>query len=152
MTVHVLIVCTHNSGRSVLAEAMLNHLAARLAKDVRAHSAGSSPSGRVNPLAVEVLNNAGVDTRGLRSKSWDEFSGKDGPSLSVVIIVCDRAAAEACPAFFGGKPADGQPVKVHWGYADPADTVGDEEAKRSAFELTRQARAGQDCDAQQLWT
>ena len=139
MTVHVLILCTHNSARSVLGEAMLNHLATRLGKDVRAHSAGSSPSGGVNPIALEVLKNAGVDTRGLRSKSWDEFSSEQSPQLSIVITVCDSAAAEACPAFFGGK--GGQPVKVHWSYPDPGHTVGDDAAKRRAFELTRQAIA-----------
>ena len=137
MTIHVLIVCTHNSARSVLGEAMLNHLAGRLAKDVRAHSAGSSPSGRVNPLAIEALNYAGVDTRALRSKSWDEFSSEDAPPLSIVITVCDRAAGEACPVFFGGNA--GQPVKVHWSYPDPGNTLGDEEARLNAFELTRQA-------------
>jgi arsenate reductase (thioredoxin) len=143
MTAHVLIVCTHNSGRSVLAEAMLNHLAAKLAKDVRAHSAGSSPSGRLNPLAVEVLNNAAVDTSALRSKSWDEFSSENSPPLSIVITVCDSAAAEPCPVFFGGNANSsfGQPVKVHWSYPDPADTVGDDDDKRRAFELTRQAIA-----------
>jgi arsenate reductase (thioredoxin) len=82
MTPHVLILCTHNSARSVLAEAMLNHLAAKVGKDVRAHSAGSSPSGGVNPFAIEVLKSAGVDTGVLRSKSWDEFSRDDAPPLS----------------------------------------------------------------------
>ncbi|MCA6215594.1 arsenate reductase ArsC [Ideonella sp. B7] len=135
MTTHVLILCTHNSARSVLAEGMLNQLAARLGKDVRAHSAGSAPSGRINPFALEALANAGIDTGGFRSKSWDEFTGPDAPPLSIVITVCDSAAAETCPIFFGGH---GQPVKVHWGYPDPsnADGVGD---KRRAFELTRQA-------------
>jgi arsenate reductase len=139
MTTHVLILCTHNSARSVLAEAMLNHLAAKLGKDVRAHSAGSSPSGGVNPFAIEVLNDAGVDTRTLRSKSWDEFSRSDGPPLSIVITVCDNAAAEVCPVFFGGSA--GQPVKVHWSYHDPGHTVGDDPTVRRAFELTRQAIA-----------
>ena len=77
MTTHVLILCTHNSARSVLSEGMLNHLAAQLGKDVKAHSAGSAPSGRINPLAIEALNQAGIDTTAYRSKSWDEFS-KDG--------------------------------------------------------------------------
>ena len=79
MTIHVLILCTHNSARSVLAEAMLNHLAAKLGKDVRAHSAGSAPVGRINPFAIEALKNAGVDTGGYRSKSWDEFSTEGAP-------------------------------------------------------------------------
>ncbi len=137
MTTHVLILCTHNSARSVLAEGMLNHLAARLGRDVRAHSAGSAPSGRINPFAIEALRNAGVDTSGYRSKSWDEFSRAGGPPLSVVITVCDSAAAETCPVFLGG--AGGQPVRVHWGYPDPSNADGGEEGKRRAFELTRQA-------------
>jgi len=136
MTVHVLILCTHNSARSVLSEGMLNHLARQLGKDVRAHSAGSAPSGRINPFAVEALNKAGIDTSAYRSKSWDEFTTPEAPPLSIVITVCDSAAAEACPVFFGGK---GQPVKVHWGYPDPSNAEGGEEGKRRAFELTRQA-------------
>jgi arsenate reductase (thioredoxin) len=139
MTTHVLILCTHNSARSVLAEAMLNHLAAKVGKDVRAHSAGSSPSGGVNPFAIEVLKSAGVDTGVLRSKSWDEFSRDDAPPLSIVITVCDNAAAEVCPVFQGGKA--GKPVKVHWSYPDPGHTAGDERTVRRAFELTRQAIA-----------
>lgn len=136
MTVHVLILCTHNSARSVLSEGMLNHLARQLGKDVQAHSAGSAPSGRINPFAVEALNNAGIDTSAYRSKSWDEFTTPEAPPLSIVITVCDSAAAEACPVFFGG---NGQPVKVHWGYPDPSNAEGGEEGKRRAFELTRQA-------------
>ncbi|MFG6485652.1 arsenate reductase ArsC [Roseateles sp. BYS78W] len=136
MTTHVLILCTHNSARSVLAEGMLNHWAARLGVDVRAHSAGSAPSGRINPFALEALRSAGVDTAGVRSKSWDEFTTPDAPPLSIVITVCDSAAAESCPVFFG----DGnQPVKVHWGYPDPSNADGGDEGKRRAFELTRQA-------------
>ena len=137
MTVHVLILCTHNSARSVLGEGMLNHLAAQLGRDVRAHSAGSAPSGRVNPFAIEALANAGVDTRTVRSKSWDEFGRAAAPPLSIVITVCDSAAAEPCPVFSGG--AGGQPVKVHWGYPDPSNAEGGDEGKRRAFELTRQA-------------
>jgi arsenate reductase len=137
MTIHVLILCTHNSARSVLAEAMLNHLAAKLGQDVRGHSGGSAPSGRVNPAALEVLRAAGVDTSGLRSKSWDEFSASEAPPLAIVITVCDSAAAESCPIFPAG--AGEQPEKLHWSYPDPSDTPGDEAAKRRAFELTRQA-------------
>lgn len=136
MTAHVLVLCTHNSARSVLGEGMLNHWAQRLGKDVRGHSAGSAPSGRVNPLALQALRNAGVDTAGFRSKSWDAFTSSDAPPLSVVITVCDSAAAETCPVFFGGS---GQPVKVHWGYPDPSDAEGGEEGRLHAFELTRQA-------------
>jgi arsenate reductase (thioredoxin) len=137
MTTHVLILCTHNSARSVLAEGMLNHWASKLGRDVRAHSAGSAPSGRVNPYAMEALQRAGIDTASLRSKSWDEFSGASAVPLSIVITVCDSAAAETCPAFFGG--SRGQPVRVHWGYPDPSNADGGEEGKRRAFELTRQA-------------
>ncbi len=135
--VHVLILCTHNSARSVLAEGMLNHWARKLGRSVVAHSAGSSPSGRINPLALEALQQAGVDTSGYRSKSWDEFSRDGAPPLAVVITVCDSAAAEQCPVFFGG--TGGQPVKVHWGYPDPSNADGGDEGKRGAFELTRQA-------------
>jgi arsenate reductase len=137
MTSHVLILCTHNSARSVLAEGMLNHWAARLGCDLRAHSAGSAPSGRINPFAIEALRNAGIETTGCRSKSWDEFSADGAPPLSIVITVCDSAAAETCPVFFGGK--GGQPVKVHWGYPDPSNAEGGDDGKRRAFELTRQA-------------
>jgi len=139
MTSQVLILCTHNSARSVLAEGMLNHLAATLGKDVRAHSAGSAPSGRINPFALEALRNAGIDTAGCRSKSWDEFSRDGAPALDIVITVCDSAAAETCPIFHGG--TGGAPVKVHWGYPDPSNAEGSDEAKRRAFELTRQAIA-----------
>ena len=137
MTIHVLILCTHNSARSVLAEGMLNHWAGQRGLDVQAHSAGSAPSGRINPFAVEALQSAGIDTSAYRSKSWDEFSRDGAPPLSIVITVCDSAAAEACPVFFGG--SNGQPVKVHWGYPDPSNAEGGDEGRRRAFELTRQA-------------
>ncbi|WP_423599729.1 arsenate reductase ArsC [Roseateles sp. MS654] len=131
MTVNVLILCTHNSARSVLAEAMLNHWAARLGQPVRAFSAGSAPSGRVNPHALAVLAAAGIDTAGVRSKSWDEFAHEDSPQMHVVITVCDSAAAEQCPYW------PGSPVKVHWGYPDPSSAP--EAQREQAFELTRQA-------------
>ncbi|HQY29308.1 MAG TPA: arsenate reductase ArsC [Burkholderiaceae bacterium] len=137
MTTGVLILCTHNSARSVLAEAMLNHLAAKLDKDVRGFSAGSAPSGRINEFAIEALNRAGVDTAGVRSKSWDEFARKGAPPLSIVITVCDSAAGETCPVFLDA--GGGAPVKVHWGYPDPSNADGGDEGKRRAFELTRQA-------------
>lgn len=136
MSFNVLILCTHNSARSVLAEGMLNHWAARLGRDVRAFSAGSTPSGRLNPFAIEALEAAGVATAGNRSKSWDEFTAPTAPPLSLVITVCDSAAAETCPVFFGGA---GQPLKVHWGYPDPSNAEGGDEGRRRAFELTRQA-------------
>ena len=131
MTINVLILCTHNSARSVLAEGMLNHWAQKLGKDVRAFSAGSAPSGRINPQAIEVLGTAGVDTTYCRSKSWDEFVGDQAPTMRVVITLCDTAAAEACPYW------PGSPVQVHWGYADPS--AAPDATRGAAFELTRQA-------------
>jgi arsenate reductase len=131
MSTNVLILCTHNSARSVLSEAMLNHWAKKLHKNVRAFSAGSTPSGRVNPYALQVLREAGIDDPGYRSKSWDEFTTEDGPEIHIVITVCDNAAAEQCPYW------PGSPVTVHWGYADPSGTPEAERA--AAFELTRQA-------------
>ena len=133
MTTHVLILCTHNSARSVLAEAMLGHWARKLGRDVQAHSAGSAPSGRINPLALEVLAAAGVDAGAPRSKSFDEFAAAGAPNLAAVITVCDSAAKEACPYF------PGAPVQVHWGYPDPSNAEGGDDGKRRAFELTRQA-------------
>ena len=133
MTTNVLILCTHNSARSVLAEGMLNHWAQRLGKHVRAFSAGSTPSGRINPFALEALSKAGIDTEGYRSKSWQEFTADGAPEMRIVITVCDSAAAEQCPFW------PGNPVKVHWGYADPSNTPGGDESKRRAFELTREA-------------
>lgn len=131
MTTNVLILCTHNSARSVLSEGMLNHLAKKLGKDVRAYSAGSAPSGRINPYALEALSNAGVSVEGYRSKSWDEFTAPGAPTMRAVVTVCDSAAAEQCPYW------PGSPVKVHWGYPDPSNAP--EADKKNAFELTRQA-------------
>ncbi len=131
MTTNVLILCTHNSARSVLAESMLNHLARLLGKDVRAYSAGSAPSGRINPHALAALGQAGVDVSTARSKSWDEFVGPGAPEMHIVITVCDSAAAETCPFW------PGSPVKVHWGYPDPSNAA--EGQKPQAFDLTRQA-------------
>ena len=133
MSTNVLILCTHNSARSVLSEGMLNHWAGKLGRDVKAFSAGSAPSGRLTPFALEALQRAGIDTAGYRSKSWDEFVGDAAPEMRVVITVCDSAAAEQCPYW------PGSPVKVHWGYADPSNAPGGDEGKRAAFELTREA-------------
>lgn len=135
MTTDILILCTHNSARSVLAEGMLNHWAARLGVNLRAFSAGSAPSGRVNPLAIEALQEAGVDTSNCRSKSWDEFAVAGAPAMRAVITVCDSAAQETCPYW------PGSPVKVHWGYPDPSHATGGDDARRQAFRLTRQAIA-----------
>ena len=133
MTINVLILCTHNSARSVLGEAMLNHLARKIGKPVKAYSAGSTPKGQINPFALEVLAAANVNIEGVRSKSWDEFALADAPTMDIVITVCDSAAAETCPYW------PGAPVKVHWGFPDPSNAVGGDEAKRTAFEVTRQA-------------
>ena len=133
MATNVLILCTHNSARSILGEAMLNHLAQRLGFDVRAYSAGSAPSGRIQALALAALKDAGVDTSGCRSKSWDEFTAPDAPLMRIVITVCDSAAQEACPYWPGG------PVQVHWSFPDPTNAPGSDADKRIAFELTRQA-------------
>jgi arsenate reductase len=135
MTTHVLVLCTHNSARSVLAEGMLAWWARRLGRDLVAHSAGSAPSGTVNPLALEVLGRIGIDTTRFRSKSWDEFAAPAAPPLRIVITVCDSAAAETCPVW------PGAPVAVHWGFPDPSRAAGGEAARREAFELTRQAIA-----------
>jgi arsenate reductase (thioredoxin) len=133
MSAHILILCTHNSARSVLAEGMLNHWARKLGRDVVAHSAGSTPSGRVNPFALEALAAAGIELQSPRSKSWDEFATPGAAPLAAVITVCDSAAKETCPYF------PGAPVQVHWGYPDPSNAEGGDDSKRRAFELTRQA-------------
>jgi arsenate reductase len=133
MTTNILILCTHNSARSVLAEGMLNYLARKLKKDVHAFSAGSTPSGKINPFALETLANVGIETSHFRSKNWNEFVGIDAPKMRVVITVCDNAAKETCPYW------PGSPVQIHWGYPDPSNALGGDEGKRTAFDLTRQA-------------
>jgi len=131
MSSSVLILCTHNSARSILAEAMLNHWARQLGRNVRAYSAGSAPGGRVHPAALESLAAAGLDTSGCRSKSWDEFVGEGAPRMRIVITVCDAAASETCPLW------PGSPVQAHWSYPDPSKAAQTDH--RTAFELTRQA-------------
>ena len=123
----VLVLCTGNSARSILAEALLND---RGAGRLRAHSAGSHPTGRVNPFAVATLRRFGLPTEGLRSKSWDEFAGPAAPQLDFVFTVCDNAAGEVCPLW------QGHPVTAHWGVPDPAAIEGTDEQKLQAFEDT----------------
>jgi protein-tyrosine-phosphatase len=127
--INVLFLCTHNSARSILAEAMLNHLGQGRFK---AYSAGSSPreNQKPNPLALETLSKAGIKTDGLYSKSWDEFGTPNAPHMDLVITVCDNAAGEVCPFW------PGQPATAHWGYADPSDAQGDDDKKREAFMQT----------------
>jgi arsenate reductase (thioredoxin) len=130
--VNVLFLCTHNSARSILAEATLNHIGKGRFK---AFSAGSSPreNQQPNPLALQVLQNAGISTDGLRSKTWDEFGKPDAPHMDLVITVCDNAAGEVCPYW------PGQPATAHWGYADPSEGDGDDVRKLEAFRQTLHA-------------
>ncbi|MBL7229899.1 MULTISPECIES: arsenate reductase ArsC [Pseudomonas] len=120
----VLFMCTHNSCRSILSEAVFNHLAP---EGMEAVSSGSFPSGRVNTRAIQTLKAAGIPTDGLSSKASDAF---EGSPPDIVITVCDRAAGEACPIFFG--PA----LKAHWGLADPSEATGSEAQIEAAFQQT----------------
>jgi arsenate reductase (thioredoxin) len=128
---NVLFLCTHNSARSILAEALLNHLGQGRFK---AFSAGSSPrdNQQPNPLGLQVLRAAGIATDGLYSKSWDEFAGAEAPQMDLIITVCDNAAGEVCPYW------PGHPATAHWGYADPSALDGTEEEKLAAFRQTLQ--------------
>ena len=130
--INVLFLCTHNSARSILAEAVLNHLGKGRFK---AYSAGSSPreNQQPHPLGLKVLQAAGIDTDGVRSKSWDEFAAADAPHMHLVITVCDNAAGEVCPYW------PGQPATAHWGYADPSAMEGSDEQKLEAFRQTLHA-------------
>lgn len=121
---NVLFICTANSCRSILSEALFNHLAP---PGVRAVSAGSFPSGQLNPTALETLRAAGIATDGLASKGLDAFAAAPP---DIVISVCDKAAGEPCPVYFGAA------IKAHWGLADPSEVIGDPATRRAAFEAT----------------
>ena len=129
---NVLFLCTHNSARSILAEAILNDIGQGRFK---AYSAGSRPreNQQPHPLGLQVLHNAGIATEGLRSKTWDEFSTPQAPHMDLVITVCDNAAGEACPYW------PGHPATAHWGYPDPSAGDGDDAHKLDAFRQTLHA-------------
>jgi arsenate reductase len=130
---NVLFLCTGNSARSILAEALLNH---RGAGRFRGFSAGSFPKGAVHPLALDVLRAHQLPVDGLRSKSWNEFAAPESPKMDFIFTVCDNAANEVCPVW------PGAPVTAHWSIRDPAAVEGTEDQKREAFE-----QAFQDLDA-----
>jgi arsenate reductase len=120
---NVLVLCTGNSARSILAEVLFNALGKGKFK---AYSAGSKPAGKVNPGAIELLQAQGHSIEGLRSKSWDEFAADGAPEFDFIFTVCDNAAGESCPIW------PGKPATAHWGIPDPAHVEGDE-ARRTAF-------------------
>lgn len=123
-TFNVLFLCTHNSARSVIAECVLNELGKGRFKG---YSAGSQPSGRVNPHAIQMLSQLGYDISNVRSKSWNDFAQPDAPKMDFVFTVCDDAANETCPYW------PGQPMSAHWGLPDPSRTEGSEAQIRAAF-------------------
>ena len=124
MTTNVLILCTHNSARSVLGEALAStHPSGKFV----GYSAGSTPGTSVNPIAADIAEELGMDRALLRSKSWDEFGLADSPKMDFIVTVCDNAAGEVCP-FWPGKPAT-----AHWGFPDPSQVAGSDEDKRKAF-------------------
>ena len=127
--INVLFLCTHNSARSVMAEALLNTLGRGR---FHAYSAGSMPSGRLNPFAIEMAKTIGYATENVCSKSWDEFATPGAPKMDIVITVCDNAANEMCPVW---PTQNGQvPAIAHWGFPDPSTTVGGDDDKRNAFQ------------------
>jgi len=128
-TMNVLFLCTGNSARSILAEAITNSLTVSKGRFL-AFSAGSHPKGAVHPFAFDLLRQLRLPTTGLRSKSWDEFANPDAPRMEFVITVCDQAAGEQCPFW------PGQPMTSHWGMPDPAAAQGTEEQRRKAFSDT----------------
>ncbi|HEV7345081.1 MAG TPA: arsenate reductase ArsC [Devosia sp.] len=122
---NVLFLCTGNSARSILGEALINHVAG---DRFRGYSAGSTPKGEVHPLTLQTLQKAGIAIEGLRSKAWDEFAVADAPKMDFVFTVCDNAAGEACPVW------PGQPMTAHWGIEDPAAVQGPDFKRQAAFE------------------
>lgn len=123
---NVLVLCTGNSARSILAEALINRLGAGR---FRAYSAGSQPKGVPNPVGLALLTELGYDVSGFRSKSWNEFAGEAAPTMDFIVTVCDSAAGEACPYW------PGVPLVAHWGIPDPADVGANEQERRAAFQL-----------------
>lgn len=126
---NVLFLCNHNTARSVMAEAMLNHMGKG---NIRAYSAASNfkEGDQVNPYALQTLAATGIDASVLRSKSWDEFTGPDAPEMDIVITMCDESVGEACPLW------KGQPATAHWNYRDPGLVQGSEEEKVAIFNRT----------------
>ncbi|MFM7026760.1 MAG: arsenate reductase ArsC [Limnohabitans sp.] len=126
LPLHILFLCTHNSARSILAEALLNHMGQGR---FRGYSAGSSPrkDEQPHPLALQALRRAGISTVGLFSKSWEVFAQRDAPHMDLIITVCDSAAQEVCPVW------PGHPATAHWGYADPSRAPGNDEDRLHAF-------------------
>jgi arsenate reductase len=126
---NLLIVCTGNSARSIMAEALFNTLGKGRFK---AYSAGSHPAGKISPFAIELVRALGYPVEDLRSKSWDEFATPGAPSMDFIVTVCDNAAGEMCPLW------PGKPVTAHWGFPDPAAVQGSDEEKRAVFALSLQ--------------